>query len=56
MKRHHDALTLSKESKLCPCGKATNIYVSQKDIAHSFEIPPSMLGDVLKIAVKLKQA
>jgi hypothetical protein len=52
---HHNALTLSKKSKLFPCGKVTNIYVSQKDIAQGFEIPPSML-DVLKNAVKLKQA
>ena len=53
---HQDALTLSKKSKLFPCGKATNIYVSQKEIAQSFKIRPSMLGDVLKNAVKLKQA
>jgi hypothetical protein len=53
---HHDALTLSKKSKLFPCGKATNICVSQKGIAQSFEIPPGTLGDVLKKAVKPKQA
>ena len=45
----HDALTLCKKSKLFPCGKATNIYVIQKDTAQSFEIPPSTLGDVLKM-------
>jgi len=56
MKRHHDALTLSKKSELCPCGKAKNICVSQKDIAQSFKTAPSMLGDVLNKAVKLKQA
>lgn len=53
---HQDALTLSEKSKLFPCGKATNIYASQKEIAQSFEIPPSLLRDVLKNAVKLKQA
>ena len=53
---HHDALTLSKKSKLFPCGKATSLCVSQKGIAQSFEIPPSTLGDVLKKAVKPKQA
>jgi len=53
---HHNALILSKKSKLFPCGKVTNIYVTQKDIAQSFEIPPGTLGYVLKNAVKLKQA
>jgi hypothetical protein len=48
MKPLHDALTLSTKSKLLPSGKATNICVSQNDIAESFEISPSTLGDVFK--------
>jgi hypothetical protein len=47
-RNRQDALTLSKKSKLFPCGKAADIYVSEKEIAQSFEIPPSLLGDVLK--------
>jgi len=48
-RRHYDALTLSKKSKLFPCDKATDFYVSQKEIAQSFKIPPGTLGDVLKM-------
>jgi hypothetical protein len=55
-RHHHNALISSKKSKLFPCGNVTNIYISQKDIAQSFEIPPITLGDVLKNAVELKQA
>jgi hypothetical protein len=50
----HNALTVSDKSKLFPSGKATNICVSQKDLAQSCVIPPIVLADVSNSTVKQK--
>jgi hypothetical protein len=53
MKCHCHALTLSKKYEIVSFWKS-NKHLSQRDIALCFGIPTSMLGDMLKIATKIK--
>jgi uncharacterized membrane protein YhhN len=53
LKRHRHALTLSKKYEIVSFWES-NKHLSQRDIALSFGIPTSTLGDMLKMQQKLK--
>jgi plasmid maintenance system antidote protein VapI len=53
MKRHRHALTLFKKYEIVSFWESHK-HLSQKDIAQSFGIPTSTLGDIIKNATKIK--